>query len=365
VVGLSGDYDEDGRMRHAGSTVISTRPIFVAGSARSGTTLLQSALGAHAHIAAPPEMYFVTRISSLADYYGDLRDDGALGRALRATLDFVLLEPLQLDEEELLVEAKGGPRTYGGLLTTVMDHIAAAWGKGRWSDKTPWQSPAAVWELIPDAQVVHIVRDPRDVVASSVEAPWIEDRPLELARAWTRFNTSAAQQGAAAGPSRYHRVRYEDLVADPGGVLRLVCTFLQEDFDGAMLDPAARSDSGTVVETAAPWQDGVAQPIGSSRIGRYVDVLSRRDRCLIAPAIDREMVALGYETPRRRTVVAGRVLRPLELPSDLRRGLTYLRLRRRMAPHQRYAETAKLLASGLQRVAPRHEDDATRRTGIS
>src|SRR5205823_12370894 len=180
-------------MRHAGSTVMSTRPIFVVGSARSGTTLLQSALGAHAHIAAPPEMYFVTRISSLADYYGDLRDDGALGRALRATLDFVLLEPLQLDEEELLVEAKGGPRTYGSLLTTVMGHIATAWGKRRWSDKTPWQSPAAVWELIPDAQVVHIVRDPRDVVASSVEAPWIEDRPLELARAWTRFNTSAAQ----------------------------------------------------------------------------------------------------------------------------------------------------------------------------
>src|SRR5436305_607336 len=93
-------------------------PIVGVGSARSGTTLLQSALGAHAHIAAPPEMYFVTRISSLADYYGDLRDDGALGRALRATLDFVLLEPVQLDEEELLVEAKGGPRTYGSLLTT-------------------------------------------------------------------------------------------------------------------------------------------------------------------------------------------------------------------------------------------------------
>ena len=342
---------------------MSTRPIFVVGSARSGTTLLQSALGAHAHIAAPPEMYFVTRISSLADYYGDLRDDDALAGALRATLDFVLLEPLHLDEDALLVEAKEGPRTYGGLLATVMSHIAAAWGKQRWSDKTPWQSPAAVWELIPDAQVVHIVRDPRDVVASSAQAPWIEDRPLELARAWTRFNTSAAQQGAAAGPARYHRIRYEDLVADPGSVLRMVCAFLHEDFDPAMLDPAARSDSGTVVDAAAPWQDGVAEPIEASRVGRYADVLSRRNRCLIAPAVDREMVALGYETPRRRTVVAGRVLRPLELPSDIRRGLTYLRLRRRMAPHQRHAATAELLATGLQRVAAPDDDDIARRTG--
>src|SRR5205823_3583886 len=174
-------------MRHAGSTVMSTRPIFVVGSARSGTTLLQSALGAHARIAAPPEMYFVTRISSLSDYYGDLCDDAALECALRDTLAFVLLEPLHLDEAALLAEAKAGPRTYGGLLSTVMDHIASGWGKARWSDKTPWQLPAVVWELVPDAQVVHIVRDPRDVVASSVEAPWIGERPLELARAWRRF----------------------------------------------------------------------------------------------------------------------------------------------------------------------------------
>lgn len=332
--------------------MISTRPIFVAGSARSGTTLLQSALGAHARIAAPPELYFVTRISSLADYYGDLRDDAALERALRDTLGFVLLDPLRLDVESLLAEAKAGPRSYGGLLSSVVHHIAASWGKQRWSDKTPWQSPAVVWELLPDAQVVHIVRDPRDVIASSLEAPWIEDRPLELARAWRRFNTSATQQGASAGPSRYHRIRYEDLVADPESVLRLVCAFLQEDFDPAMLDPAARAVSGTIVDAAAPWQQEVASPIGASRVGRYVDVLTRRDRCLIAPVIDRSTLAFGYEAPRRRTVAAGRLLRPIEWPSDVRRAATYLRLRRRMAPEQRHAETAKLLAKGLRRIAP-------------
>ena len=339
-------------MRHAWSTVISTRPIFVAGSARSGTTLLQSALGAHAHIAAPPELYFVTRISSLADYYGDLRDAAALERALRDTLAFVLLEPLQLDATALLAEAKEGERSYGGLLSSVMSHIASSWGKQRWSDKTPWQSPAVAWDLLPDAQVIHIVRDPRDVIASSLEAPWIEDRALELARAWRQFNISAAQQGASAGPSRYQRIRYEDLVTDPEGVLRLVCAFLHEDFDAAMLDPSARANSGTIVDAAAPWQKEVASPIGTSRVGRYVDVLSRRDRCLIAPLIDRPTIAFGYEAPRRRTVAGGRLLRPLEWPRDVRRGATYLRLRRRMAPEQRHAETAKLLAKGLRRVAP-------------
>ena len=331
---------------------MSTRPIFVAGSARSGTTLLQSALGAHAHIAAPPELYYATRIWSLADYYGDLRDDIALERAVRATLDFVLLEPLALDVAAVLAEAKAGTRTYGGLLDTVMRHIASSWGKPRWSDKTPWQAPAIAWELAPDAQVIHIVRDPRDVIASSAEAPWIEERPLDLARLWTRFNRRAVRDGAEAGPARYHRVRYEDLVNDPETVLRLVCAFLQEDFDPAMLDPAARSESGTVVDAAAPWQDRVATPIGASRVGRYVDVLNRRDRCLIAPMLDRELMMFGYDAPRRRAVAAGWLLRPIELPADIRRATTYVRLRRRMAPDQRHARTMELLDDGLRRVAP-------------
>lgn len=331
---------------------MSTRPIFVAGSARSGTTLLQSALGAHARIAAPPEIYFATRIWSLSDYYGDLRDDVALERAVRATLDFVLLESLDLDVAAVLAEAKTAPRTYGGLLDAVMRHIADGWGKARWSDKTPWQAPSVAWELSPDAQVIHIVRDARDVVASSVEAPWIHDRPLDLARAWARFNRRAAREGADAGPARYHRVRYEDLVNDPETVLRLVCAFLHEDFDAAMLDPAARSESGTVVDAAAPWQHRVASPIGASRVGRYMHVLNRRERWLIAPTLDRELEAFGYEPPRRRVLAAGWALRPTEWPSDVRRATNHLRLRRQTAPEQRYALTMKLLDDGLRRVSP-------------
>jgi len=330
---------------------MSTRPIFVAGSARSGTTLLQSALGAHPRIAAPPEIYFATRIWSLSDYYGDLRDDVALERAVRATLEFALLESLELDGAAVLAEAKAGPRTYGGLFETLMHHIAARRGKPRWSDKTPWQAPSVAWELAPDAQVIHIVRDPRDVVASSVEAPWIGERPLELARAWARFNRRAAREGAHAGPARYHRVRYEDLANDPETVLRLVCAFLEEEFDTAMLDPRARSESGTVVDAAAPWQDRVATPIKASRVGRYADVLSWRDRCLISPVLDRELEMFGYEVPRRRAVAVGWLLRPFELPSDVRRVTEHLRLRRHTAPEERYELTMKLLDDSLRRVS--------------
>ena len=63
------------------------RPIFVVGFQRSGTTLLQSLLGAHPRIAAPPEMHFVFRVAALADYFGDLADDDNLARALHETIN--------------------------------------------------------------------------------------------------------------------------------------------------------------------------------------------------------------------------------------------------------------------------------------
>lgn len=332
-----------------------SRPIFVAGSARSGTTLLQSALGAHPRIAAPPELYFVARISSLADYYGDLRDDAALQRALRATVEVPLLASLALDVDALLDRAGRGPRTYGGLLDAVLGGIAESWGKPRWSDKTPWQAPSDAWALLPEAQVIHIVRDPRDVVASSQQAPWIDQTAAELARQWRRFNLTAVRDGGGAGPSRYLRIRYEDLVADPEAVLRLVCTFLGEDFDGRMLDPGARASSGTVVDAAAPWQDRVGQPIDDSRIGRHREALGRRDACLVAAAVHGDLAALGYHPPRWRAVFAGHVLRPTELPADLRRARRYLRLRRRLAPEQRHAEVAELVASSLAAAAGRED----------
>jgi len=60
---------------------MSERPIFVVGFQRSGTTLLQSLLGAHPRIAAPPEVHFFFRIHQLRDYWGDLAETANAAQA--------------------------------------------------------------------------------------------------------------------------------------------------------------------------------------------------------------------------------------------------------------------------------------------
>jgi hypothetical protein len=315
-------------------------PIFVVGTKRSGTTLLQAALGAHPAIAGPPETHYIFRIADLADYYGDLTDEDRLRRALREALDTVLLSPLQLDEDAVLAKARRTP-TYAGLFDAIMTTFADRVGKQRWSDKTPDQDAAAAWRLFPDALVVHIIRDPRDVVASRLQTPIIDsDSATVLAEWWRRFNLRNIEAGAAAGPSRYLRIRYEDLVRDPEATLRLVCAFVGEEFALSMISD--RRDTAAVSEVAW-WQERAREPIDPTRVGRHVDALSRRDRALVAAVVHHDLPALGYASPSRRLVALGQVLRASQArPSLPRRAKPVV-----LTPEERYELVQQYLAAAV------------------
>ena len=315
-------------------------PIFVVGTKRSGTTLLQAALGAHPKIAGPPETHYIFRIADLADYYGDLTEDDRLRRALREALDTVLLSPLELDQEAVLDKARREP-TYAGLFDAIMATFADRVGKQRWSDKTPDQHAVAVWRLFPDARVVHIIRDPRDVVASRLQTPIIDsDSAVALAKWWHRFNLSNIEAGSAAGPRRYLRIRYEDLVNDPEATLRLVCAFVEEEFAPSMISD--RSDTAAVSEVAW-WQQRAREAIDPTRVGRHVDALSRRDRAQVAAVVHRDLPALGYSVPARRLVVLGRVLRAAQARPSLPRRTKPVVL----TPEQHYELVQQYLAAAV------------------
>ena len=72
---------------------------------------------------------------------------------------------------------------------------------------------ALIGELYPDATVLHLIRDGRDVARSLMMQDWGPRSVDEAAREWRDGIESAR---AAAHPLRsYHEVRYEDILADP------------------------------------------------------------------------------------------------------------------------------------------------------
>jgi len=325
---------------------VTSRPIFVVGYERSGTTLLQAMLGAHPNIAAPPELHYLLRIVELRDYYGDLTDDDNLRRAVHDTVNppLEMLAGCGFDEAVLFAAAQRAERSYGALLTVVMDDFARRQGKPRWSEKTPGQTARAVLALCPDAQVVHIVRDPRDVVASALQAPW-SSMPARLhAENWRAFVIDNERLGSEAGPGVYLRVRYEDLSAAPDAVLREVTAFLGEPFDPGMVDDLAARHAS--VAAAATWQHGALEAVDPSRAGTWRHRLPRRARAQVVAITHRLLATLGYPPPGLMEVAGGRVLNALARSSRDPRGIV------EGTPADRYRAVQAHLAATAARVRP-------------
>jgi hypothetical protein len=290
------------------------RPIFVVGFQRSGTTLLQSLLGAHPRIAAPPEVHFFFRIYGLRDYWGDLHDDDNAKRVVQELVNapFGMLDGCGFDDQALTRTFLGTDRSYGALLRTLLDDFAARQGKPRWSEKTPQQRPALIWSVVPDAQVVHIVRDPREVVASAVRA-WPHDTPpWAIAERLGGFTRAAREDGVAAPDDSYLLVHYEDLAMSPESVLGDVCAFLGEEFDERMTKPAA--ERATALGQSGPaWQ---AEAVAAVRPPRrqWDQRLSVPQRALVSAAVQDTVTQLGYPRVSRRWTLAAAALAPLRIP---------------------------------------------------
>ncbi len=288
-------------------------PIFVLGSQRSGTTLLQAVLGAHSRIAAAPELHYWFRVASLGPAWGDLRDPGVLRRVVHETLHPVvpLWADVDVDEEAVLARLRGTTPTFAAVLRATMDEVAHRAGKPRWSEKSPGQPLRPLADMFDDARFVHLVRDPWAVVASNLATPWGTGDARSLARRWRQYNLTTARVGHGLGPARYLQVRYEDLCEAPETTVARVCRFLDEPFEPAMV-AGGRDAADVHSPIAQAWQRGVGDRVGSP-VGTHR--LSRVDRARVAAVVGATGELLGYPRARRRTRAAGHVANLLLLPA--------------------------------------------------
>lgn len=254
-------------------------------------------LGAHEAIAAAPETYFDFRIASLADYYGDLADPVRLRRVIQDTIQppVPIFDEDDFDLDELMAAVQSRGPSYPAVLDAVLTAFAQRRGKRRWSEKSPGQKLARAWELFPTARAIHIVRDPRDTVASQLRAPFGLGSATEVAKRW-RTHTSDAM-GLGDGDERYFRLTYRDLVRDPEHELRAVCEFLGETFDANMLDPERRLTSGTLNDFGMPWQEQVGDPVHQQSVGRHRETLPVLDRVRVEAVTHHLMGPLGFAGP--------------------------------------------------------------------
>ena len=274
-----------------------SRPIFVVGCPRSGTTLLQLMLHAHPRIALPPETRFLLPAYDARLRFGDLRQE-ANRRALaewivdrRPTRFF----DLKLDGRAIVEEIAAGPPTLGSALGIIYRGYARRFGKARWGDKRPAyiRYLGTLQRLFPDAQFVHVVRDGRDCVASLMEMPWWKHDVRHAVSTWAQAIDEGHRAARRMPEDTYLELQYEALVTDPEPELRRLCAFLGEDYDPAMADPSG------VARVAVPkrkkWHARTRGEISQERQGSWSARLSEDDVALCESVLGRRLRAYGYE----------------------------------------------------------------------
>jgi Sulfotransferase family len=256
-------------------------PIFILGSASSGTTLLSVILDRHPRIACGPEMYVLNKPQVYGDYsnfranVGRWLDEGLVGDGEIDTPEFFFnLDAYFLDRPRL-VELVNACTDLREFLDRFYAQYMAKRGKARWVDKSGSNAYYLdrILTLYPAARIVHLVRDGRDVMCSILgRDPGMH---CHAAAHWLYNNAAAYRYREQPG---YLSVRYEDLATEPEPVVRRVCDHIGEAFVPAMLAPVGddywRRLAGT--NTHASWQ---ATPIGSTvnagSVGRYRTDLPR------------------------------------------------------------------------------------------
>jgi hypothetical protein len=270
----------------------SDRPVIVLGCPRSGTTLLQVMLHAHHRISVAPETRHLLPAYRQRLRFGDLEDASnrrALGEFIVAER---LFDSLGLDPRETVERVVAGPPTMGSAIGIVLRMYAERFDRSRWGDKRPtyYRDIGVIMRLFPDAQIVHIVRDPRDCIASLKRMPWWNRSSHVSVLAWAGsidFTADAARKWPVT------RVRYERLVADPEPELRKLCAALGEEYDPAMAAPELLAES---VVPERRWHLTLrGGPLTTARTGRWRSELEPWEVELCETVLSGRMESLGYE----------------------------------------------------------------------
>ena len=271
-----------------------TSPLFIFGCPRSGTTLLSSMLGAHPNLAIPAESHLYNNFYPIVQRHGDLSHARTRARVLEEILRsgyFQNWSPAPSMSGTLGAITRFD---FHGLVDALLRSWALQQGKSRWGEKTPqhtlyWRS---ILSGFPGAQVIHLVRDGRDVMLSYRSAYFGPKHVYPLALRWKRYLAAAEEARVFLHQSAFLQVRYEDLVTGAENELRRICAFLGEEYTPAMLGYYQERRSSRIEKRNAR---NLCLPVMSDNTGKWRTGMSRRELRIFEALAGDSLERYGYE----------------------------------------------------------------------
>jgi len=274
-------------------TARSKAPVFVIGCSRSGTTLLY-------HMLLSSGNFAVYRMESMIftlfePRFRPLSKAQNKRRMLDAWYDTRLykrsgLEPSEI-EPRIMAECQNG----GDFLRIIMEAMCRRQGVERWAETTPEHLLyiGRIKQTIPEALIIHVIRDGRDVALSWERLsqirrlPWDRKRVAMAAGIYWEWIVNKGREAGRRLGGDYIEVHYEDLVRKPADVLRNLELFVEHDLDYQRIKEVG---IGSVSAPNTAFKDERRDPIG-----RWISDFSKADLATFEALVGGTLRQLGYE----------------------------------------------------------------------
>lgn len=272
--------------------------IMLVGVGRSGTTLVQAMMSAHPMICFPPETGFFRRYVSKGTIRNLMQSADQDGAAQILRKDR-FLQRLPFDVATIL--RSGEIKSDLALYKQLLQQIAIQENKLRVGDKDP--RAIELVGLLPYAfdspKVIHVLRDPRDILVSRKNAKWSRDYSLLR----HLFAMSVQLRIFCRTIQRYphlqnYTVRYEALLEEPVTELARMCESVGVPYDAKMLNYSGAADR-LVSPDESEWKQEVRGPLLRDNSGKWRQAL-RDSEIALVELVCREHFEIGNYTLTRK-----------------------------------------------------------------
>ena len=295
-----------------------SRPIFLCGHRKSGTSMVLNLFDGHPALAAYP-----IDLALLYAYFPDFLKKHTTAADRRARLDRILFQEAetylskydvadQIDLARIRSSFHDGLsdsmlEAPGELIAKLFAAFQGSYGPGPDAATALVAKETSIeiyaTEILgwfPGARFIQVIRDPRDNFAAL--SAGVEKHYAKLGEGHNETLASLLHRARLGlkvgrlneerfGSTRYRTVRFEDLVAEPEETMRSLADFAEIEFDPCLLRP-------TLLGQPTPGNnyDGTAMyRVNSSNVGRWRDRISDHDARIIEFYLSQEMSEFGYQ----------------------------------------------------------------------
>lgn len=274
-------------------------PVFIVGVPRSGTTLLTDLLNRTGQIIFPPETHYFGGIwrkhKAIENYPKD-----KVAELLNKIINHSAIKEFRFSDDEkkaIISNILSSKISHASILDGIISQYVKRYDMPNWGEKTPTHAYYInpLLATFPNAKIILIVRDPRDVVLSLQKVPWYKGSLLFYMKQWKEF----LQVEKEVPSKQFFKVRYEDLITTPEKKIEEICHFIGIPYSVDIFSDREVDIHSFNVESE-PWKKknlGKIDPNNKYKWKRNMDITSI---AYMSGRLERELIEEGYQIPEKQ-----------------------------------------------------------------